>query len=386
MSVSAMLFLGFGLYLSICIWIFLVISDTVNRISARGPFHLPQAYLAAVDQQFASLAMGQLPDQDSIRQVCGRFGKRRHKIYFLQRFIARVDDIADKELVRQYFQQVFPCLGEMLQFKKNTPFSERSMRMMLLGEFRLDKPEILDFILGTLDDDSFEGRTNALRALSVIGETNSFNQGLIRACGSEKYFNPRQITDMLSGFEGDRLALKELMLASFYQQNAKYQYNVAVYLTDGVYEEAMDFVVAYLRQNLRHKEVVIACLRYFIACQVNPAVREIIRLLLAEESFEIRAVAVKLAPKYFYQDRAVISLLLGENFLQSRDWYVRRNSANALVGIGLSREELLAETAGGDRYAGDALTYAMFSAGLLSYEEFLQLRGIEGGESDASVA
>ena len=100
---------------------------------------------------------------------------------------------------------------------------------------------------------------------------------------------------------------------------------------------------------------------------------------MQDEDVELRAVAVKLAPKYFQNNPVMIEHLKGAGYLGSHDWYVRRNSAAALVGMGLEKEALLKELATDDKYAREALIYAMFDAGIMTYDEYVKL----GGEENA---
>ena len=363
MYLPAVLFLFFGLYLSICIWIFFIVTDTYRKISVKGIFHIQKDFVKAVDGHFALLAQNQMPDEHEIIMICDKFGKERYKEYFLHSFIYSVDKIKDKNMVKKYFEIVFPYLTNMLKFDARSNYSARSYKLMLLGEFRKDSEEINTFIFNALNDDSFDVRTNALRALSLIGNANFFNKGLLECCNSTMYYNYRHIKEMMGSFEGDIEELRKLILESFYQNSDLYQYNAIVYLTDIVSDESMDFVISCIDDSIKSKEVIIACLRYFDACKIHDKAKEIILKTLEHDDMEIRAVAVKLTPKYFMNNNKVIKLISGEKYLKSKDWYVRRNSAEALVKIGLAKEEIIEELAAEDKYAKDALVYAMLTKG-----------------------
>lgn len=363
MYTLSVLFLFFGLYLSICIWIFLIVTDTYRKISVKGISRIQKGFVKAVDGHFALLSQNQMPDEHEIIMICDKCEKQRYKEYFLHSFIYSVDKIKDKNMVKRYFEIVFPYLTDMLQFGKKSNYSARSYKLMLLGEFRKDSEEINTFIFNALDDDSFDVRTNALRALSLIGNANFFNKGLLKCCKSTKYNNHRHITEMMGSFEGDIEELRKLILRSFCQSSDLYQYNAIVYLTDIVSDESMDFVISCIDDTIKNKEVIIACLRYFDACKIHDIAKNIILKTLEDDDMEIRAVAVKLTPKYFMYNNKVIRLISGEKYLKSKDWHVRRNSAEALVKIGLAKEEIVEKLETEDKYAKDALVYAMLTKG-----------------------
>lgn len=363
MYLPAVLFLFFGLYLSICVWLFLIVTDTYRKISVKGLFRVQKDFVKAVDGHFALLLQNQMPAEHEIIMICEKFEKERYKEYFLHSFIYSVDKIKDKNLVKRYFEIAFPYLTSMLQFDRKRNYSTRSYKLMMLGEFRKDSEEINTFIFNALDDDSFDVRTNALRALSLIGNANFFNRGLLKCCNSTKYYNPRHITEMMGSFEGDVEEFKKLIFESFFESSDQYQYNAIVYLTGIVSDDSMDFVISCINEKMESKEVIIACLRYFDACKIDNKAKDIILKTLEEDDMEIRAVAVKLIPKYFMYDSKVISLICGKKYLKSKDWHVRKNSAAALVKIGLAKEEIIEELAAEDKYAKDALIYAMHTIG-----------------------
>ena len=386
MKILAILFLFFGLYLSVCIWIFLIVSNAYKKLILHGYFNVQKKYINDVNFQLDELRNGRISSDIEIKVLCKRFKLKRNEMYFLHQFIYSVNSISDKKLIKEYIGKIFPKIRANLFFKPNENYSDKAYRLMLLGEFRLDTKEINEFILKSFSDESFEVRTNALRSLSIIGNSYYFNLGLRQACCSELYFNPRHITDMMGSFEGDVEALKNEMLTSFYKNNERYQYNVIVYLSDIISNDSMNFVLDYIDNNkninknngINSKEVVIACIRYFQVCENNIGAKKVIERFMDNEDLEIRAVLVKIFPKYFYDDPKVIYMLTGDQYLRNQDWHVRKNSADSLIKMGLSKDEILKELDEEDKYAKDALIYAMFKENLIDYNDFLELGGEVG--------
>lgn len=381
MKVYAVLFLFFGVYLTVCIWIFLVITDSIRKISLHGFLRAKNDIVETIDRHFTMLSENRPVPVEEVVLLCQKLNNKKLKRYFYQRFINFADRIRNKDRIKEYFEAAFPNFQDLLRTKKKLHYSEKSYRLMLLGEFRQDTEEINRYILDSLEDESFDVRTNALRALSMIGNSSYFNAGLTITCSSEKYYNTRHISEMTGSFEGNTDELKQLMKDAFYGNPDTYRYQVIVFLTETASCGSVDFILDYLRNYPENKEIVIAGLKYFCVCEVHDRAREYIADMLTVEDSEIKAVLVKLLPQYFYRDRKVIMLLLGEGFLGSRDWYVRRNSAAALVAIGLEKEELKSRMPVSDSYAREALIYAMFDAGIVSYEEMSEL----GGEMNEAV-
>lgn len=376
MKIYAVLFLFFGLYLSICIWVFLIITDSLRKISLNGFFRIRRNFVKAVDRQFTMLVENEYVTEAEIVILCNKMESKKMKRYFLQRFVYFADRVRNKNKIKEYFKTAFPYLKDMLELEKNLHYSENSFRLMLLGEFRQDDCKVNDTILEALDDDSFDIRTNALRALSLIGNSDYFNRGLIKACSGVRFFNSRHISEMIGSFEGDKEELRQQMLECFYRCPDTYRYQVLVFLAANPSSTSMDFVLKYLRAHPENKENVIACLRFLFASDIHKPAKELIYEILKEEDVEIRAISVKLAPKYFYDEWKIIKLLFGEGYLKSGDWHVRRNSAAALTRIGLDKEEIiLLLLSMKDQYARDAVTYAMFEAGMTTYDELNDLGG-----------
>ena len=376
MKLYAVLFLFFGVYLSVCIWIFLIVTDSVRKITLHGFFRRNRTFIEAVDAQFTKLVVNEPVTPEEITSLCLQMKNKRMRRYYRKRFISFADRIEDKNSIREYFKIALPYIMRIKESDKNMHYSEKSYRLMLMGEFRQSTEKITDVLLNSLDDESFDVRTNALRALSLIGNVYSFNEGLMIACKGEKYFNTRHITEMLGSFEGDKEKLRQRMMECFYDNPETYQSQVLAFLSDNSFCSSMDFILEYLPHHMENKDHVIACLRFFAACQFDERAEARIITILQNEDVELRAIAVKLAPKYFWKDQVIIEHLLGKGYLGSRDWYVRKNSAAALVQIGLEKEELLAMLAIEDIYAKEALIYAMFDAGIMSYDEFAELGGV----------
>lgn len=376
MKVYAVLFLFFGVYLSICIWIFLIVTDSIRKISLHGFFQIRRNFIKEIDRQFAMLVENMPVAEEDIIILCRKMKNKKMKRYYLQRFIYFADRIKNKNKIKEYFKTAFPYLKDMLVLEDNLHYSESSYRLMLLGEFRQDLEEVNNIAIKALDDHSFDVRTNALRALSLIGNSGYFNQALIKVCSSVKFFNTRHISEMIGSFEGEKEELRHLMMDSFYQHTDSYQRQVLVFLASNPNHDSERFVLEYLKEHMEHKEAVIACLKFFSASAVHKPAKELIYKILKEEDVEIRAISVKLAPKYFYDEWKIIKLLTDEGYLKSSDWHVRRNSAAALTRIGLDKEEILLILLSiKDQFARDALAYAMLDAGLTTYGELIELGG-----------
>lgn len=387
MKVYAVLFLFFGVYLTVCIWIFLIITDSVRKISSHGFLQAKQEFIKTVDRHFIMLIENKPVPEEEILLLCRQLKNKKMKRYLLQRFIFFADRIGNKERIKEYFKTALTFFQDMLKREKSLHYSEKSYRLMLLGEFRQDSEEINAYLLSFLGDESFDVRNNALRALSLIGNSDCFHKGLMIACSSEKYFNSRHISDMTGSFEGNTGELMKLMMENFSSGPDSYCYQVIVYLADHSGADSAEFVLDHLQNHPENKEIVIAGLKYFGVSKVHDKkayerVKEYIWKMLSVEDAEIRAVLVKLAQIYFYRDWSMIRRLLGEGFLRSKDWHVRRNSAAALVKIGLEKERLMSFMPIDDSYAREALIYAMLEAGIAVYSELL---GTGGGWNGAVV-
>ena len=121
-----------------------------------------------------------------------------------------------------------------------------------------------------------------------------------------------------------------------------------------------DFREKILKLNLEKSldlEVVLASCRYFSKYKYDQAFPFILELAKLDEKISWEKKAVASTALGSYQSEKSIEALM-EN-LSCKNWYVRTNSADSLIKLGLDYLDLIEIMEGKDRYARESLQYQL---------------------------
>lgn len=233
----------------------------------------------------------------------------------------------------------------------------------VLCSFKIEEKDLnsglADLMLEYVLDNSVYARENALKALYSFGNARKVCEAFCRLSEKEIYHSEKLLVDGLLSFSGDFEKLSHILMENFKELMECYQVSVINYLS---YKREYEYN-AVLSEYMEQEEcsIDIKCCILRILGRENGEQNKKILMKSVEQymdaaEWEIASVAAGALSGYD-KDKQVEELLC--HALASRNWYVRINSAKSLIKINASGDGIQKILSGQDRYAKDALMYAM---------------------------
>lgn len=195
-------------------------------------------------------------------------------------------------------------------------------------------------------------RENVLQALYSLGNADALIQALQIFQENGWYHEPKLLVDGLTEFRGDKAALARRMWKQKWDERMKV---VLIRFMTRLKEDLSDLILPELTAG--HYELCFSAIRYFAVHQNEEAEPALLKLL--EEDGDMAATAARTL-EYYPGGKTKQALMQA---LHSRNWNVRRNAAESLVGMNLSEEETAQLCADKDRYAREMFLYVLESRG-----------------------
>ena len=237
----------------------------------------------------------------------------------------------------------------------------------LMGQYKVDNDYINDFLLESLKTSSLYLRFNAMNSIGEIGNVEYFTKALLYISRTSGYLNEKLFIDIMNQFGGDMLELNNQLLKSFDEFSNQIQCIIIEHFQKVGFTFATKKFAYKLNSIDTDKEVVTSIVKYFNIINYPP-VKPILISLLDDEQWEFRALAAKALSKYYSQE-TVDKLLIS---ITDINWFVRLNSAMALLDYDLGESLLYDVLAKKDKYSTDIMFYAMFVKKKITYEEYLE--------------
>ncbi len=205
------------------------------------------------------------------------------------------------------------------------------------------------------EDSSVYCRENLLKAFYAFGNCRALFNFMVMQKDLGFTHHKKLLSDGLLTFKGDREELAELL----WENRSRFSENtvlaIIAFIT-GIKADYRERFFAELERGDLDEETTIAFIRYFRRHPYEPE-GERLRAILEKEDVDMNIKIVVASVLSAYPCRESIEVL--KKSLGSSNWYVRFNSANSLLDIGLSEEDKQSILDGNDRYARDMLIYAM---------------------------
>ncbi len=252
-------------------------------------------------------------------------------------------------------QSIFQTLA--IEYEKR-PAAERAYYAYLMGVYRPgckdSATQLPRILLGYLEDSTIFCRENVLQALYAMGHSGAVENALEMFQTEGWYHNPRLISDGLAGFTGNKEELALRLWTRCREWNENLQVAVVQFVTAVSDELAPDFLKALQNKTLQ-QEGQFALVRYFQRRVYQPA-KPVLLQILSEEANNNLAIAAASALVSYPGEDTWQALMQA---IHSRNYYVRRNCANALIELGATDADVEYLRNTGDRYATEMLEYIL---------------------------
>lgn len=214
---------------------------------------------------------------------------------------------------------------------------------------------MLEYIL----DNSVYARENALKALYSFGNAKKVSEAFLKLSENEIYHSEKLLVDGLLSFSGDFENLSYMLMEHFTELMECYQISVINYLSYKREYEYNAILIEYM-ERVECSVDIKCCILRILGKEKGEQNKKILMKSVEQymdaAEWEIASVAAG-ELKWYDKDKQVEELLC--QALASRNWYVRINSAKSLIKINASGDGIQKILSGEDKYAKDALMYAM---------------------------
>lgn len=273
----------------------------------------------------------------------------------------RVSQELDRKKLEQFLEENTLELVELGRKMRNKSlrayYAFVICKLQLKGKIAEQFTELVLYYLRT--DSSVFCRENSLKALYSMGNAKSISEAFKYFHQKDIYHSEKLLTDGLLSYQGDFKKLSKVLVDDFEDYGQCCRIAVISYL---FYRDEHDFdgyFMNYLKQDISMDERC-GCLR-LIGKQCSKSHEKLLIQTLEsykdKEDWEPAAVAASALGNY--KDKLAIAAL--EGALESPNWYVRINSARALVAADVAVLDVKRILGGKDEYAKDALKYAISS-------------------------
>lgn len=217
------------------------------------------------------------------------------------------------------------------------------------------RPQMVNILLGYMDNATVYCRENVLHALYSIGDAVAVEHAFRFLDSRGLYHNPKLIADGLMTYQGSKKELAWRLWEKCHAWNEPLQIAVIQFAS----QLDADFSGAFYEQLQREDtptELRFAYIRYFQR-HVKPELKAYLIDCLAREDEDGSGAAIAACTALgSYPGADTVQAL--ERALGSRNWYVRRNAAFSLMRIGISEQDREQIYERSDRYGREILEYA----------------------------
>ena len=217
---------------------------------------------------------------------------------------------------------------------------------------------IVEYQFDFLTAPSVYCRNYAMDVLYAVGTANDLHRAVMLLSNKHLFYHPKVLMEGLMSFRGDHRVLSLLLIRDFDRLSEDYRLAVLEYCRHRA-PLIGPFLVDFLTGEYS-VDVKCTALRYFRKYPIPEAKPVIVDFLEHDDNYawEIAAIAAKALSAYPEQD--VKELL--KRRLSHPNWYIRRNSAESLVSIGLYVSEQAEIMNSSDRFAREILEYNLLVA------------------------
>ena len=216
-----------------------------------------------------------------------------------------------------------------------------------------------ELMLRFLEDRSVYARENALKALYSFGDARLVEEALVSLSRRNVHHNEKLVADGLQMFTGDESLLIDLLMEHYDELLECYRNALITFMNYHSIDRYDQRLIEEARRADISVDTLCCIIRKFNKTPSERNLGFLKGLILRFREGDVwEPVAIAVTGLGKYRDNGEVKELLKKELL-ARNWYIRKNSAAALVSIGVTQEDIDDIYAQNDRYAIDAINYEL---------------------------
>ncbi len=242
-----------------------------------------------------------------------------------------------------------------VNFKKKVVRDYKDIyNIVRLGIYRINSPQINQYLLKQLDSDSMYLKHSAIKAIFSIGDIESIFMALKNKSLNESTFHRQLFLDVMNDFKGDKDVLDNELLHRISEFDNRIKCMIIDYYRIEKFIDAKEELYNLFLHKDSDLDTKIVIIRYFGSIKYDKFFDCIVDNL-KNDQWEIRATCAKSLREY-KSDASVKAL---SESIKDPNWHVRFNSATTLVKYNVDEDIIQNIINSGDTFAKEILLYAI---------------------------
>lgn len=297
-------------------------------------------------------------DEEHYNLLCKKL-KRTNNLLAYHAAILDISKDQEKK-VHKYLLMYKNAFIYLVQVYRDKNTMNRGYFAYLMSEYKLcvgdESNYITEIMISFTQDSSIYVRENAMKALISFKNIDHIVNALRIINRLEYEYNRRVLTDDLLEFKDNIDELCDALVNSLDEFNEEIKLGIINYIAFVSDKYKEEFYKLFIDNNTS-KEVKVGLIRYFAKHPSDKIVDELYKYLKSSKAndWELASVSAFALKKY----KSVQTKKALIDALSSTNWYVRKNAADSLLSIGLTKKDLDKVHESKDKYAIEMIDYAM---------------------------
>lgn len=351
------LVIEFYMFICVALLVFNILYIFRSKILGRLRGSKEAAWLDEIWEESGRLVNGKRPSVDHQR----RLERKLCKVEQLMAYHNAVLTAKEEERIQKYLDTYAPTFQLLAAKYSKRSAMERAFYAHVMSVYHPARDtrscrQLIEILLTYFEDSTVFCRENVLQALCAFGSVGAVERAFHLMNRQGWYHHSRLLSDGLMSFAGDRKALCRRLWKKCGDWADSFQVAVVQFAANLSDEFAEEFLVA-LKAPDCPTETKFALIRYFQRHRYEPAYSTLVGFLKPEKVDEGGLAIAAASALANYPGSETQGILM--NAIHSRNWYVRKNAASALIALGVGEAELEKLRGTGDRYAAEMLEYVL---------------------------
>lgn len=356
----------FFVYIIACSMVYMMLRSYKEKLFNKRIERLKKTFGIEVLDELNRLKKHEDLDYSKINYFEKKIKRKIYEEVFNRVIIEFNEKKQNTSIVKEFIKNFEGYIRNLIKrYNKSNSNIKKIYIIYILSEYKLNRKYIGEFLIKALDTNDLYLRAMIYKALSNIGDIDTFIEALNYMSMNNQYLNEKIFTDNIDNFNGDKEKLNKSLINNISSFNYKIQLVIISHFRNVCENSVKEELFEILWKSQCHKEVKASIIKYFGKVKYNLAKDKLIEFLKNDE-WEIKALSAKALGIYEYKD--VLEALMES--IEDSNWYIRLNSAMSIINFSENQDTIKNILNGKDRYARDIIIYSLFNRNVISYEQY----------------